>query len=557
MIVQNVQGNIYSKNNKYLSGSINNTQNINYNGLGFLKRPDALLSDVFVLKVGNNSTEFTHSILRLWDRLTNNPADMSAEKLEIAIDTVKKAQPKTSEKAILLTMQRLTQRANFSSFETLGKKLNDINVGRADYCDNDLFHRCLEYFIDKKRIIGTSIYNTHYSTYLTKSNLDKYQTQVGNNKYINLEGFDDGINFFTDDEQLASKTIKIINKVKKIMALEPELMFEEALTKVLNGKIVEHAKKNNLQLETLCIHDTANRDTILKQMKPVLPKSPFEIATIIDEFVKRLNPKTPKHAETLKIKIAKYFEKNLIFYTKQDMINSLKNINTQISDYARTHNIDEKNIYFLIPRSESINVKSFGVVTEMNKKLFNIPNEKLKQTTFYDSKNKFPENSAIVILDDATISGETLAYAGDYTDRAVNFKKDKHILFCPIIAYKEAIDNINKVIKKNKRTNIDVIITTNTINSPQKFNLKNILNNLFFRRSSLGKLAFDYYPNSRNANEKVLVLPYMSPDNNPALATILTQLFIPCHTTTGITAIKNNHLLLQELNQALSKIQCK
>ena len=532
-------------------------QNINFNGLGFLKRTDALLSDVFVSKMGNNSTEFTHSILRLWQKIENNPADMSAEKLEIAIDTVKKAHPKTSEKAILLTMQRLTQWANYSSFEILGKKLNDIDVGRVEYFDIDLFHRCFEYFIDKKGIIGTSIYNKFYSTYLTKNNLANYQTQVGSKKYINLEGFDDGINFFSDDEQLASKTIKTINKVKKLMAFEPELMFDEALTKVLNDKIIEHAQKNNLQLETLCIHDTANRDTILKQMKPVLPKSPLEIATIIDEFVKRLKPQTPKHAETLKIKIANFFENNLIFYTKQDLINSLKNINTQISDYTKAHDIAPKNIYYLIPRSESTNVKSFGVITEMYKNLFNVPKENIKITSYYQSINDLPKNSAIVILDDATISGETLTYAGDYINRGVKLDKDKHILFCPIISYKGAIENLNKVIKKNNRTNVDKVITANVIDPPQKFNLKNILNNLFFRRTSLGKLAFDSYPNSKDANDKVIVLPYMSPDNNPAIATILTQLFIPCHTSTGLTAVKNNHILISELNNTLSKIQCE
>ena len=49
----------------------------------------------------------------------------------------------------------------------------------------------------------------------------------------------------------------------------------------------------------------------------------------------------------------------------------------------------------------------------------------------------------------------------------------------------------------------------------------------------------------------------MSPDNNPALATVLTQLFIPCSETTGISAIKSNHKLLSELNKRVSKAKCE
>lgn len=557
MIVQNVQGNNYNSHYKYSSRPINNTQNINFNGLGFLNKTKARFFDVFEYQQKDFSSNFSKSIFRIWEKIENHPSNMTPEKLESAINIVKKAHPGSSEKAILITMQRLTQWANYSCLEPLGKKLNDLHIGQVDHKENDLFHKILSYFIDKKGIIGTSIYNKFYSTYLTKNNLDSYQTQVGFNKYINLEGFEDGINIFTDDNQLATKTIKTIHNVKRIMSKEPHLMYDEALSKVLNNEIIEHAQKNNLDLLTIAIHKPATRETILEQMKPKLPESINQIEITINEFVKLLKPKTQKQSEILRCKIAKYFEDNLIFYTKQDLINSLERINTGIKNYAKTNNIDEQNIFYVIPRSENTTVKSYGVITEMYKRQFNIPNSRIKTSTFYESINEFPKNSAIVILDDAAISGQSLISAGDYIGRATDLTKDKHILFCPLISFQEGHRNIKEIIKKLNRENCDTIITANFIDAPVKFSLKNFLNNLYFKKNNLGKIAFDNYPVGRNANQKAIVLPYMSPDNNPALATVLTQLFIPCSETTGISAIKSNHRLLSELNKRVSKAKCE
>lgn len=546
MIVQNVQGNVYNPYYKYSSRPINNTQNINFNGLGFLKKTRGLVSDVFIPSQTTSQEKFAKSINNIWDKINNHPSNMTAEKLENAITTVKNTLPDTSEKAILLTMQRLTQWANYTSFETLGKKLNELDAGQVFFKENDLFHQCLDYFIDKKGILGNSIYNSYYSTYLTKSNLDMFQTQVGVNKYINLEGFDDGVNFFTDDNLLASKTIKTIKKVKKKISENPNMMYEEALSHVLNDKIIQHAKDNNLTLETITLHNPATREVILEQMRPCMPSSENEIISVIDILANWAKPETPEKLDFLKYKIAQFFEKNLEFFTKQDLIKSLKNINLQIKNFSKAHNIDEKNIYYLIPRSEQTSSKSFGVITHMYKELFQIPNDKIKRNTFYYDINSLPDKSAIVILDDATISGESLIYAGDYIDRAKKFDKNKHILFCPLISYENGLKDVNAIIKKLKRDNIDVTLTSTILKSPEKYSLKNKLYNMFFQKNEHGKLVFDYYPQSRDANEKFIVLPYMSPDNNASLATILTQLFIPNHKTAGNAAIKNIHISISK-----------
>ena len=53
-------------------------------------------------------------------------------------------------------------------------------------------------------------------------------------EWINLEGWSDGINLFTDDKTLADKTVKIIKRVKKLQAKNEDYTFNDALAVVLN-----------------------------------------------------------------------------------------------------------------------------------------------------------------------------------------------------------------------------------------------------------------------------------------------------------------------------------
>jgi len=537
-----IQQNSYnSYQNRFTTKPVNQ---VSFAGFSQIKNFKSACVDIFETDFSKLNLNFKNSIDNIYKKINEQSHIYTPEKLERAITEVKNVCPNNNEKEILTTMQRLTQWANYSSFNSISENLNNLEICNITRHVHTPLNDCFRYLIESKRVIFCSQYAPKTGILISKNELNQIHPANKNSIYINLEGFDDGINFFTDDNKLAQKTISVLKKTNNLKRQKSKLSFEEALSTILNGKINKTMQEKGYSIETITRRAPISRETILEQMSPCIPKSKDDIAQIISITAQKICPNNPLKSTKLRNIIASYFEKNIIIENKQSLIEHLKNMTIKINNYAKTNDIEPENITYLIPYTSVITgVKSYGIISEMYKRLNDIPEKQFVKSNQFDAITNYPEKTMTVILDDVCISGDSLISCNDYNNIAYTFNKDNHILFCPIICKQDGFDNINETIISNRRENSDKIFTEKIITDVSKFDFKARLTKLFFKNTHLGRLTLDDDGYGKNKNFKFIILPYMTPDNNTALSSLISHFFIPNSDKTGSLAIKNIHIL--------------
>lgn len=480
-------------------------------------------------------------------KIQNQLCKITPKKLEISINKILKAFPNATEKQVLTVMQRLTQWADYTCLSKLAQLLDQQHINRIEYSTPVNQYFC--YFQSYKRLFPKNNKNGQYYAHIvTKKELNQFCNQNEGNIFINLEGFDDGINLFTDNTKLEEVTSIMLKKVQKFMAQHPGKGFEEALGQILNGRIVKTLQERGFKVKTLRIKAPADRKSILEQMSPCAPSSKEEIRLTIETVAEHFT-KTPDAYRILRNNIANYYANKLDVYTKQRLIESLKLITKQIDRYVTKKNIQKDNVFYIIPSDKG--AKSFGVITHMFASLNNIPPSQILRLDNIAEIKTYPENSAFVILDDIAASGLSLSEAADYHKLVLAPKINKHILFCPIIAHEEGIDKIFDTITRMNRQKLDAILTV-------KSNIKKIAVSAeemdckkYFYEDQTGIIALGYegFKGDSSSILECTVFPYMTPDNNPDLASFITQHFLPSK-----AAIPGAHINLEEINLKLNKL---
>ncbi len=98
------------------------------------------------------------------------------------------------------------------------------------------------------------------------------------------------------------------------------------------------------------------------------------------------------------------------------MIKSLEKLNNKIDDYLQSHNIPNGHLYLLQHRMRT--VKSFDILVKMYKDMFNFPESRIVHVSDVQDLNKYPKNSAFVIIDDIVGSGDSMIGTADYCTSA-------------------------------------------------------------------------------------------------------------------------------------------
>jgi len=506
----------------------------------------SLITDVFEFKGLCRSPEYLNNVFekninKIWNKIQEQAEIFTPQKLETAISEVKSNNPKNSEEEILTVMQKLTQWANYSCFKPLANKLNDIGF-KSIYISkpseaNDTFY----YLLVRKKLCKVDYKNNCSYKFISKNSLNNTQRYLKNEKFINLEGFDDGVNFLTDDNLLAPLTNNVLTQVNNLRRKNIFLSFNKALNKVLNGKIESELKKKHFVCETIRLEGSPTRETILKQMSPVMPKSKESLKNIINVVANFFEPYAKNRNILLKTRLSQFYEQNIDVYTKQRLINLLKTMNENILKFQKEKNIPTENIYYLVANSH---YKSDQLITRMFAKANKIPNEKI--VFDYENIPKNKENSIVVILDDIAVTGDSLKKI-----KIQNPPENQHILYCPLICHSTALNNKNEDISKLARSANDKILNAvlkldETPESkdelvifnyfkPQPFNNNVIYDNGFQTTKKLGQCT---------------IFPYMAPDNNADIASFLLYKFIP-----EPEALKNKHLNFNDLIYKLQNIE--
>lgn len=460
-------------------------------------------------------------------------------KLENAIQNLLKDVPNTNEHEILTVMQRLTQWANYTCLPKLGDKLTESGIGSTSKTGG--VNNCFDYLKRSKGLIPSQGIDRGY--FITKNTL---YADVSNcpahTQFINLEGFDDGVNLFNSDQRLEELTRKAFLSIKNLMAKFPQLSFDDALNIYLNGRIIKTMKERGLNVETFRIKGEPTRETILTQMAPYRPDSKDTIKTTI-ETVARFFTKKESDFLQLRNNIADFYESKLEVYSKQRIIKSIDMLKTLINKFLMYKKLTEKDLYMIIPNECGQN-KSFGLMTEMFARENNVSRSRIATIDDISELNNYPKNSAFIILDDLTCSGDALTKACNYDKFGWRVSKDKHILFCPISAHRNGIDSVQQVIEWQKRTHEDKILTIKK-NIREHINTDREVNrDEYFKYDANGRDAYGY--EGYNSAAECLVFPYTTPDNNTDLASFLAKYFLP-----NSNGVKNKHVAYETIEMKI------
>lgn len=517
-----------------------------------LQCPNSPAPDTFevLLTSLNENKQFCALIESIYAKYQKKLYLFSPQKLETAIKNILKSFPDLSEKEVLTAMQKLTQWANYTCLPNLSEMLAENNIGRI--CTSTPTNIFFNYFQHSKRLFpeqhdkpltGFIVTMEEFNNYLYR-----HSTNLRNTTFVNLEGFDHGVNLFRDDNLLESLTKKILTRAQIIKQKYPQKTFDNTLFLALNGNLITLMKILGYKEPiTFRIDAEPTRETILKQMSPFYPQSKDDLRLTIETVAKYFTNNNQEY-KILRNNIADYYESKLDVYTKQRLIESLKYMKKYIDNYTARKQISPENVFYLIPTDKNL-TKSFSIITHMYQEIFNINPDKILKTDNISEINGYPSNSAFVILDDFAASGTSFVEAADYYKLASELEPDKHILFCPLVAHREGLDKIKEIISFSKRSGSDTILTIKSHIKDRLMTARDVRRDKYFYEDQTGIMALGYegFNGEYGSISDCTVFPYMSPDNNADLASFITRYFLPSE-----AAISNKHLNFQEINFKLN-----
>lgn len=481
---------------------------------------------------------------KLYSKITKQMNIYSKQNLEADIAKISKAVPDATPAEILTAIQKITQFANYQSLSDMAQQLTRYQITAFDSVGE--LYKYFEYFHESKGLFNLSQSEEKLGCIVTlndlknENTLQKIKERVAANNLtlINLEGFSDGVNLFEDDRILPSRAVNVLKKAKKVQLRYPDADFAECVSFVLNTPLESRLKDMGLSAIRVSIENPATETGVLKQLQPILP-SKERIKTIIEAIADDYSI-TNKSYKQLSNSIAEYFDSNIHVYSKQSMIKTLEKLNNKIDDYLQCHNVPKEHWYLLQHRMR--NVKSFDILVKMYKDMFNFPESRIVHVSDVQDLNKYPKNSAFVIIDDIVGSGDSMIGTADYCTSAKKLNNDKFIIFAPITATRAGLEAINKYIEKHSRTKNDTVICLDE-NVLEKIDDKKIFKNWYM---NFKNCIFYSKINDKGFKEQALNVsfPYMAPDNNSFISANFQDLFL-----INDTCIKNKPYSFNELKK--------
>ena len=494
------------------------------------ERVFALLDeDVNPVNGKNKKSYIDRYVNDIYQNLEKRLCVFTQDDLNKAIAQVSHNIPEASELAILTVMQRLTQFADYSALKPLSAALKEAGVERMTSSGG--INPFISYLQKTKGLFGLSddMYSVSKAVFVTEDDLNDKSFNVllrkakdyDNLLFINLEGWSQGVNLLSDGKNLAECSEKVLKKTYKVLSKNPEYTFDDALDHVLNRSIESRLKDAGVNFKTIRIEDAATKSAVLKQMRPIMPTESL-LKSTIESVALHFAHDNKSRFNKLCVKIAKYYDDNLLPLSKQSIIENLKQIHGKINEYLTEKNLSEDNLYYVLPEKTAEWYKSFDLINSMYAKLYNIPKKKFIRPTGVDEINAYPKDAVFVVLDDVVGTGSSMSEVVSYYNSAGRLDADKHILFCPVAATKGGLDYLGEIIYNSGRFGKDEIINLPQMTKDYQYTVEDFIGN---GRNKLEKEVFGL--KGHGVYGMSLSLPYMTPDNNSELASYITKFFIP------------------------------
>lgn len=450
----------------------------------------------------------------------------------------------SNEKEIYTVMQRLTQ---FASYDSLAQVQKSFSEGHCFCFDkqsrlNSVFNYLqLKSFMDFDSIDDNKIAYILNSPEPSKLN-EALTIGKENIHFMCLDAFDDGITIFNDRDKLVSKTIDVLKRAKHIQRTK-HCSLDEALDLTLNKNVRKLAREHNITYATVKTSGFATAETIAKQLNTKAP-SFNDIDSIIGSIAKEYAPRFSKsHTRLL---MANYLHEVIDLYSPQRLVNILKNRKSLIEKKVQALGKAPEDIRYVILDSD----KSYNLITYMYTQTNNIDPRhiiKLDEPRFLAQPNplqqlceKHPER-CFVILDDIFGSGDSIIRHSQYENFEPSLRKSANIIFSPISLTGHSKQKLQRLIKKNNRTEKDFIIveskqikkhpTTPDLSLKTFFSdLKKIRSYNDFQqiiKANIAKYITRKFLKESGYKKGLscTLFPYMAPDNNSKIGGIFLSLF--------------------------------
>lgn len=475
----------------------------------------------------NKIIPFRESALAQFDKVYtnyhNSLNEVSIEDIKNAVTNIEKTTDYPREK-ILSTMQQATQFANLRSLDLVIKKLkkNDIlNVGaimHQNYLTENMFglNRSLNYLITQKQM--GSLHGEDNAVFLDKNKIEQIKNcndclkelkynNYKNIKFFVLSGFEDGINFLNRNKNLEETTRELLAR------------------KDIDEKILKETKALGIEPIIIKNEQEPTIENIYNQMRPE-QMSKKELNATIDATLFDRIPEQDKRCD-VKSDVIQHLDNALMVFTPESIAKNLSEIHKNIIDFNKAQGKQKEDILYILPTEK----KSYNLITHQYQLVNDIPQNRISDFIDLNLRSKDSQNKTFVILDDNTISGESLTESliDLYKYKSSLEKHNNNIIIAPIFSTEEGINAINKYIINNNRQSKDILITNQKQHKAWNANIKDE-NSLDI---ALGSTFYDFY--NPYPKKPCLIFPYMAPDNNSEFAANIALLHNVNYRLTGAT----------------------
>lgn len=475
----------------------------------------------------NKIIPFRESALAQFDKVYtnyhNSLNEVSIEDIKNAVTNIEKTTDYPREK-ILATMQQATQFANLRSLDLVIKNLkkNDIlNVGaimHQNYLTENMFglNRSLNYLITQKQM--GSLHGEDNAVFLDKNKIEQIKNcddclkelkynNYKNIKFFVLSGFEDGINFLNRNKNLEETTRELLAQ------------------KDIDEKILKETKALGIEPIIIKNEQEPTIENIYNQMRPEQMSKKELNATIDATLFDRISEQDKRC--DVKSDVIQHLDNALMVFTPESIAKNLSEIHKNIIDFNKAQGKQKEDILYILPTEK----KSYNLITHQYQLVNDIPQNRISDFIDLNLRSKDSQNKTFVILDDNTISGESLTESlmDLYKYKSSLEKHNNNIIIAPIFSTEEGINAINKYIINNNRQSKDILITNQKQHKAWNENIKdeNSLN------LALGSTFYDFY--NPYPKKPCLIFPYMAPDNNSEFAANIALLHNVNYRLTGAT----------------------
>ena len=439
-----------------------------------------------------------------------------------------------SRKEVLTAMQKLTQFASFRSITDIAEamKKHDISyigsachIVEANLTDRVIFghkevkdavldttglNKLISYLFTRKGFAQLKPQGTVNAFFLDNQKITALEKlkeshpqifeqfkQIPNLKFFMISGWDSGINFANRSKDLATETKKLLEYSDKT-----GMSIEDAI----DNKIKKRIKTLGISPVVISKEGYASETCIYRQMSPDR-MTEGEWFNLIDAN-SQVRSEDPIEQIKIKDTATKYLANNLTVYTPERLSLAAKDLHGNIVDFAAERGIKPKDIIYLEPQSE----KSYSMINYIYKQTNDIPdNQFINVTDILYNREKLNEQQMVVILDDCTLSGDSLRTSSAEITKLVGKRTPK--VFAFICGTDTSIKHFST--KHDKTLMVGEIVNT----VPTKnFHLVN--------KKLEGAIGNSDYPSN---GATCITFPYMSPDNNTAIASNIALLHNPLY----------------------------